>query len=41
VTRPGELTQQQEVSVTPPNFRRPDWNISVTGFEAAKKELLR
>jgi RimJ/RimL family protein N-acetyltransferase len=40
VTRPGELTEQQEVSVTPADFRRPDWNVSVTGFEAAKKELL-
>ncbi|ALE04649.1 hypothetical protein AL755_03240 (plasmid) [Arthrobacter sp. ERGS1:01] len=41
ITRPGELTEQQEVTVTPAEFRRPDWNVSVTGLEAAKKELLR
>ena len=40
VTRPGELAEQQEVSVTPADFKRPDWTVTVTGLEAARKDLL-
>ncbi|GAA1496317.1 GNAT family N-acetyltransferase [Paeniglutamicibacter kerguelensis] len=40
VTRPGELAEQQEVSVTSAEFKRPDWTVVVTGLEAARKELL-
>ena len=40
VARPGELAEQQEVSVTPTDFKRPDWVATVTGLEAARKELL-
>jgi len=41
VARPGELTEEQEVRVTPAEFKRPDWNVTITGLDAAKKELLR
>lgn len=41
VTRPGELDEQQEVRVTPAEFKRPQWTLGVSGLDAAKKELLR
>ena len=41
VTRPGELAEQQEVRVTPADFKRPPWSVDVRGLEAAKNELLR
>ncbi|MFJ6416267.1 GNAT family N-acetyltransferase [Paeniglutamicibacter sp. NPDC091659] len=40
VTRPGELAEQQEVSVTPGDFKRPRWTVGVSGLEAARKDLL-
>lgn len=41
VARPGELTEQQEVRRTAAEFKRPDWIVTITGLDAAKKELLR
>lgn len=41
ITRPGELDEEQEVRVTPAEFKRPDWSIDLSGLAAAKKELMR
>lgn len=39
VTRPGELTEQQELQLAREDFKRPDWDISVEGLEAARRDL--
>lgn len=41
VTRPGELSEVQEFRLIPSEFKRPSWTIDVSGFEAAKKDLIR
>lgn len=40
VARPGELTEQQEVRLGREEFNRPDWNVTVEGLEAARRDLL-
>ncbi len=40
VARPGELQEVQQLRVTVGDFIRPDWDITVSGLEAAKRDLL-
>lgn len=39
VARPGELTEQQEVRLEREEFVRPDWDVTVEGLEAARRDL--
>lgn len=40
VTRPGELTEQQELRITPADFLRPNWNIAVAGLDVSRRDLI-
>jgi RimJ/RimL family protein N-acetyltransferase len=37
--KPGEVTEVQQFRLTPTNFKRPDWTLSVTGSEATAAHL--
>lgn len=37
--RPGQPDQMQELHLAAADFRRPDWDITVTGFEAVRRDL--
>ena len=39
VARPGELTEAQEVRLGREQFKRPDWNITIEGLEAARRDI--
>lgn len=40
VSRPGELTEQQELQLAREDFKRPAWDITVEGLEAARRDFL-